>query len=448
MQGTIGVESKTGDGSVFWFTLLFEKQPISRSGPEVKLGRLDGKRVLLVEDSTTHREILHQHFQGWKMIACSAATNPEAMELLHQATLAGTPFDLAVIDQEIAEFDALAFAQLIKSNPSLACTRIVILTGFGSRLSPTVMQTTGVSACITKPVRQARLFECLAEVASARTAAAALPLQAAAAAESDATAACVHEVRILLAEDNEVNRRVALKQLKKLGYHADAVSNGAEVLAALQRAPYDIILMDCQMPEVDGYEATRRIRQSENGSWIHLRSSPFIVALTANALQGDRDRCFAVGMNGYLTKPIQLSDLEKVLQNALLKINPNSHLTQAPRDDDSLDLAVIVGLRELREPGQPDPLVELIDAFFKDARPRLQRLEAALESRDGIQAGALAHTLKGSASNLGARRLALLCARLEKHTKAGEVPEASSLLQTVKTEFERVEQLLAAEKKK
>jgi PAS domain S-box-containing protein len=451
MRGEIGLDSRMGQGSTFWFTLSFDKQPESsaRSTQSLDLGRLEGRRVLLVENRGTLRQILHEQFQSWKMIDAAASTAAEAIEILRQGAGMEQRFDLVVIDQEILDLDALALAQSIKSDPALAQTRIVMLTAVGSRLTPAIMQSTGVSACLTKPVRHYRLFDGLAEVLSARAFEPAAPSPSEEPVPAGSRAVSSHEgVRILLAEDNEVNQRVALKQLKKLGYHADAVSNGAQVLAALQRAPYDIILMDCQMPEMDGYEAARRIRQSENGSWIHLRSSPFIVALTANALQGDRERCLAVGMNEYLTKPIQLSDLEKVLQRALLKINPCARTVESSPPNEVLDLNVINGLRELREPGQPDPLAELIGVFLRDVRPRLGRIEDALAQQDGTTAAGAAHTLKGSAGNLGARKLALLCGRIEKHAKAGELAEAATLLEAAKSEFAEVEQRLLAERQK
>jgi CheY-like chemotaxis protein/HPt (histidine-containing phosphotransfer) domain-containing protein len=247
-----------------------------------------------------------------------------------------------------------------------------------------------------------------------------------------------------------VNQRVALKQLKKLGFSADAVSNGNEVLSALQRASYDIIIMDCQMPEMDGYEVTRRIRQSGSDSYIHLKSAPYIIALTANAMRGDRERCLALGMNDYLTKPLHLHDLEDVLQRALLRIQPTP-LSPAPmpkteREPEVLDRTVINGLKELREPGQPDPLRELIDLFFKDAHPRLQIMEDATNVRDFPKLAAASHTLKGSASNLGARRLSALCATLEKQAKRGDAIKTTKTLADVKTEFGKVRDVLNAER--
>jgi CheY-like chemotaxis protein/HPt (histidine-containing phosphotransfer) domain-containing protein len=220
------------------------------------------------------------------------------------------------------------------------------------------------------------------------------------------------------------------------------------VLSALQRVPYDIILMDCQMPDMDGYEVTRRIRQGGSDSYIHLRASPYIIALTANALQGDRERCLALGMNDYLSKPLHLRELEAALQRALLKVRPPGSATgvQQPQpDSEVLDRAVIGGLRELREPGQPDPLAELIDLFRRDARPRLEKMEASAACGDWQALAATTHGLKGSASNLGARRLASLCAALEKQAKAGEGDKAWETLNEVKDEFERVDEVLRAE---
>jgi CheY-like chemotaxis protein len=254
-------------------------------------------------------------------------------------------------------------------------------------------------------------------------------------------------VRILLAEDNVVNQRLALRQLRKLGFHADAVANGREVLDALQRVPYDIILMDCQMPEIDGYAAARQIREAERAPGNPFKSAPFIIALTANALPGDREKCLAVGMNDYLTKPLHLATLETALQRAALQLQPS------PREEAStaagvLDQAVIAGLRELREPNQPDPLKELIELFLRDARPRLEKLEQALAARDAAGLAAVAHTLKGSASNLGARHLAALCATVEKHGKAGDLTEAANILLDVRSEFQEVERTLIVEMQK
>jgi CheY-like chemotaxis protein len=251
-------------------------------------------------------------------------------------------------------------------------------------------------------------------------------------------------VRILLAEDNMVNQRLALRQLKKLGYNAEAVANGKEVLDAVQRIGYDIILMDCQMPEMDGYEVTRQIREQDPEG--KRKALPYIIALTANALHGDREKCLAAGMNDYLTKPLHLSDLEAVLERALLII-PLPARQEVPREG-VIDPAIIAGLRELREPGQPDPLKELVELFIKDAKPRIEKMQSALDEKDGNGLAAAAHTLKGSASNLGARGLAGLCAQLEKIGKSDDLAEAANILLDVRSEFQSVETSLIAEMQK
>jgi len=208
--------------------------------------------------------------------------------------------------------------------------------------------------------------------------------------------------------------------------------------------------MDCQMPEMDGYEVTRRIRQSGTDSYIHLRSAPYIIALTANAMEGDRERCLSLGMNDYLTKPLHLHELDSVLQRALLRLQPAPFAAEpVPASDptqDSLERTILDGLRELREPNQPDPLRELIDLFLRDARPRLLRMDEAATAGDLAKLGADAHTLKGSASNLGARLLSQICAALEKQARAGDTSCEETLIE-VHQEFDHVCELLEAELK-
>ena len=441
-----GVESASGVGSTFWFKLPFEKQSLSEQSPAASLREsLAGLRMLMVESSATHRRILHQHFQEWDIRDDQASTTAEAFDLIQAAAKAGHPYPLLLIDIDMPETDGLSLAQTVKGDPQLASSRIVMLTTLLNRLNTTTMKATGISACVVKPVRQSRLLECLVDVMSASGAVSAQPAEAEdGATRRTADRAVSQNIRILLAEDNVVNQRVALKQLKKLGFSADSVSNGNEVLSALQRVPYDIIIMDCQMPEMDGYEVTRRIRQGGSDSYIHLKAAPYVIALTANAMSGDRERCLALGMNDYLTKPLHLHELDAVLQRALLRISLPSASTAPPAssEPDVLDRTVINGLKELREPGQPDPLRELVELFLKDAQPRLEQMDKAASSGDMPKLASAAHTLKGSASNLGARRLSSLAAILEKQAKAGEAGPSARTLIDVKAEFEEVHELL------
>jgi CheY-like chemotaxis protein/HPt (histidine-containing phosphotransfer) domain-containing protein len=252
--------------------------------------------------------------------------------------------------------------------------------------------------------------------------------------------------RILLAEDNPVNQKVAMKQLQRLGATADAVANGLEVLEAIRQVPYDIILMDCQMPEMDGYETARRIRQAEQAATAAGPGSPFyIIALTADALHGDRERCLAAGMNDYLSKPVQVEDLELALDRAISRVQPKVISPPGPAQPPALDKSVLESLRKLGRPGEPDPVAELVEIFLQDASERLHRISAALEQDDGRTAASAAHGLKGSAANLGARELSALCACLEQQAKAGRLKDASDSFGRLLDEYHRVEAALETE---
>jgi CheY-like chemotaxis protein/HPt (histidine-containing phosphotransfer) domain-containing protein len=255
-----------------------------------------------------------------------------------------------------------------------------------------------------------------------------------------------------MAEDNVVNQKVGLRQLKKLGYSADAVANGVEAVEALKRIPYDIVLMDCHMPELDGYEATRLIRMIEMEKNDAQRAPAYIIALTANALEGDRERCLSAGMNDYISKPVKLPELQAVLQEAAGFVRPVPPGNRAEGRDDGgearVDRAVLAGLRALQEPGEPDPSIELIDLFLSDTPAKIQAMRSAIARSDATALKESAHGLKGSASNLGARRLAKLCGELEKLSREGKLTEAANLFGKVTEEYDALCFILEQEKKK
>ncbi|HUR44251.1 MAG TPA: response regulator, partial [Candidatus Saccharimonadales bacterium] len=446
MHGEMGVESNPGKGSTFWFTLPLER---STAGTEehrnFESGNLAGLRVLVVDDNPSHRDILRRQLGSWKISETQACDGPETLQVLRGAAAAGQPYNLVLLDMDMKKTDGLSLAEEIKKETELAGTRLLVMTPLGQRLDAAVMQSIGISACLAKPIRQSRLFDCMVEVMSGSGTSTVLPMDSGTDDPRSRPAPLSPvSVRILIAEDNMVNQRLALRQLKKLGYNAEAVGNGKEVLEALQRIPYDIILMDCQMPEMDGYEVTRRIRSSDASGT--RKAVPYVIALTANALQGDREKCFAAGMNDYLTKPLHLNELEGVLEKAMLMVPAGSR--QEVPERAVLDMAIIAGLRDLREPGQPDPLKELIELFLKDAKPRIEKMRQAKEQKDAATLASAAHTLKGSASNLGAKGLAALCSNLEKAGKANELTEAANILLDVTSEFQSVEKALIAEMQK
>ena len=313
MDGEIGVRSEEGNGSTFWFTARFEKQP---EGAVIEQPNVDFEnlRVLIVDDSATNRQILKHQVGSWGMVHEEAESGQQALALLHAAAQRNEPFSLAVLDLMMPNMDGFELARRIKADPALAGVRLVMLTSFGERGDAQTARESGIAAYLTKPVRQSQLFDCLAKVISASNSkqepnAPKVPVVTK---HSLAEAKIMSNKRLLLAEDNAVNQKVALRQLQKLGYRADAVANGREAVEALRRIPYDLVLMDCQMPEMDGYEATAEIRRRE-GAAKHT----WIVAMTANALEGDRAKCIAAGMDDYVSKPVKVEDLSAVLSNLL-----------------------------------------------------------------------------------------------------------------------------------
>jgi PAS domain S-box-containing protein len=321
MGGTIGVDSQQGKGSTFWWTATFQKQPAGQTQIHSRKN-LAGLRCLIVDDNSTNRKIVHHYITSWGLSNGSAENGKRALELLHHAVEQGRPYDLAILDMQMPEMDGLQLAGEIKADPSLAHTRLILLTSMGPRKSSATLEA-GFSATLSKPVRQSQLFDCIANVmgdaldivtahrptASRTTSAtpkvstvvpplASLPMKAS---------------RILVVEDNAVNQKVAVRMLEKCGYLADVAGNGVEALNAVALIPYDIVFMDCQMPEMDGFEATAEIRRLDG-----LTKHRTIIAMTANALQGDREKCLAAGMDDYISKPIRQIDLLAAIARATI----------------------------------------------------------------------------------------------------------------------------------
>ncbi len=317
MGGQIGLTSTPGTGSTFWFTVTLDKQPAEATQPLLKIESLGKLRVLIVDDNATNRKILSHQLSSWSMVHAQAELGAQALELLKNAAANGVPYDLAILDFLMPGMDGFALAEAIKSDPEIAPVRLVLLTSAGERGDGARSRDAGIAAYLSKPVRQSQLFDCLISVMS----------KSAASEESTrlmpstlVTKHALHESKkmshklILLAEDNIVNQKVAARQLEKLGYRADVVANGKEAVEALSRIPYDLVFMDCQMPEMDGYEASAEIRRTE-GKGKHTP----IVAMTAHALQGDREKCLAAGMDDYVSKPVKVEELLRILEKFFAK---------------------------------------------------------------------------------------------------------------------------------
>ena len=445
MGGAIGFESEVDKGSTFWFEVELEAALV----PTVPRSRerLSGRRALLFDKHRITCEVLSHYLSALGVGAVAATALQEAQQRLLEAAEKGERFDWVLVDTEMPEAAFAALFQSFRNSPPLQEAKRVAMTPLGSRPESAVLKAHGIAACLVKPVKVERLTDVLEASLLGDASFDDMGIVEGSAA-SFVPSALPAGVRILLAEDNPVNQQVALRMLRSLGLRADVAENGHEVLAALKREPYDIVLLDCQMPEMDGYETARRIGELRLLPQPVLKSNPILIAVTANAMSEDRDKCLAAGMNDYLSKPMKLSSLAQALERTLPGMKVPEVAAASPVSGslpEDMDLSVIQGLRELREPGQADPLAQLVQMFLKDSVPRVEQLESALLEGDLPRAVANSHSLKGSASNFGARRLADLSSSIEKHSKAGDITAARTVMSPLMGEFQKVKLFLEAE---
>jgi CheY-like chemotaxis protein len=355
MGGQIGLESVPGHGSTFRFTVWLTKQPAEAHATPRPKGSLTGRRVCIVDDHATNRRILEQYAVQWGLQSASASDGYQALALLRDAASRGEPFDLAILDLQMPRMDGLELAQAITTDPALAATRLVLLTSVGLQGQAEKATQAGIAAYLTKPVHRAQLYDCLSLIVD-RPATSAADTQAVGPASRPADVLVTRHVlkeiasaarpRILVAEDNSVNQKVAVAQLDKLGYRADVVANGLEAVEAVARIRYALVLMDCQMPEMDGWEATALIRKGEGE---HPSRRLPIIAMTANAMLGDREKCLEAGMDEYLSKPVKQEALGAMLARWIpAQSTPEDPGSMGPRapGPECVDAAVSAELRQ------------------------------------------------------------------------------------------------------
>ncbi len=444
MGGEIGVDSEPGKGSMFWFTARFKCQTKSLPGAvPVEPATLTGLRVLIVDDNATNRTVLQQQVTNWGMSEGLAGRAEEALHSLRQAAQTGTPFHLAILDMQMPEVDGLELAQAIKADPVIARTQLVLLSSLGSQPSEAVLREHGISAALRKPVGQSLLYNCLTQVIAGTATDPVVMAPPAATAAEPVTATGGPIVRILLAEDNQINQQVALGMLRRLGYTAEVAASGLQVLERLKSGACDVILMDCQMPELDGYEASRRIRELEKTSTTAWRAPIYIIAMTANAMAGDREKCIAAGMNDYVSKPVSSALLAAALQRFKSGIS-DLRAPVAPAGNFSSPAVVSTPLpgpvnwNWLQEVAgnEPSLLRELVEMVLNQMRVYVPELEAIVAKGAALEIHRMAHKCVGTCIQAGLRQMEGPLRALEHCSAEGDLVPAQRLMAEIKSTFQ------------
>jgi CheY-like chemotaxis protein/HPt (histidine-containing phosphotransfer) domain-containing protein len=427
LGGKIWVESDAGKGATFHFTISV-RAPANTTPPawQHPQTQLAGKRLLVIEDNATNRRIITQRGQQWGMTVEAAASNRDALARLAQGDL----FDAVILDLELPDKDGLALAEEIRKQPAGRYAPLLLLSSRRPSGDDAHPLPAGVSVAIHKPIRPAQLLDALCRALSVHVQ---REKKAPVAPTLDPDLARRLPLRLLLADDNPINQKVSLSVLHKLGYRADIANNGLEVLKALEQKAYDILFLDVQMPEMDGLEAARQICQR----WP-TEKRPCIIAMTGNALMGDREKCLSAGMDDYISKPVRVGDLQSALQRWGPTRTRKSDAAFVSRlkpvtADNLLDLATIAELRNLPASNGVSMLQELVGLFLEAAPQRIAQISQSIN--DGPMLAFHAHALKSMGLSLGVKRIVELSQKLEDLGRTRNVHAAPAMLQELETAF-------------
>ena len=457
MNGTIRVESTPGQGSIFSFTACFPKQVTSRASRPALPPSVQGLRVLIADDNATNLSILKHQMLGWGMQPHVVQNGRQALERLRVAASEAQPYDMAILDMKMPDMDGLELAEAIQAEPNIAPRRVAILSSIAMEGVADAARAVGVSIFLRKPLRQRELYRALTTMMRDQEE----PASLIATVTAPRCPMVQFEGHVLLVEDNPVNQELAQNFLEVFGCRVDVAGDGREAIAAITRDPYDLVLMDCQMPEMDGFEATAEIRQREAHEENHSRLP--IVALTAHALQGDREHCLAAGMDDYLSKPFTQDQLVLVLERWLARkagtetspsrfttpvsnmADSNTESHDAAASSPAIDRQVLVAIQALQRPGKPNVLNKAITIYLDTAPELLRALRKGVDANDASLVQKAAHSLKSSSANLGAFQLAQLCKELENRARLQTLDQADPIMVKLENSYANVQGLLQTE---
>ncbi len=432
MGGEIGVESRHGKGSTFWFTAKFGKSESEET--ESHFAPIEGIKVLVVDDNDTNRMILITMLSQWGCLYDTAQDGATALSMIDESIKTGVHYNIVLLDYFMPEMNGLELAQKIRNDSRMKDIKMAMLTSLGSRGDGAVMQEHGIEAYLTKPIRQQQLHDCLSILSGLKEKSHKLITR------HTIKEARNNTVKILLAEDNPVNQAVAVAMLKKQGYKADVVANGLEAVEALSRIPYNLVFMDCFMPEMDGFEATMAIRSSDSDVLDHAVP---VIAMTANAMQGDKDKCMAAGMNDYLSKPVKPKDLEQMLERWLKSADSEAETGVMQNENNETRILNIFNKAELfdRLGNSRSLMTEIMQMAIDDLPLRMEQLQKDVAACDRKGIGFTAHVIKGMAANISAEQLSQTAKQIQQDCMTDTMENLNALLQLVKIQ---TTELLAA----
>ena len=455
MGGMIDCSSQPGKGSEFGLEVTLTKASGTQVIPMAKANALLGLRAMIIDDNATNRKLLVHQMAAWGIEQASAEGGIQGLTMLHQAAARGNPFDMVILDMHMPHIDGIEVAKLIKKDPTLTKIRMIMLTSVGIRGDARLAREAGIKIYLTKPVRQIDLYNSLVALMKGEQKGEGQLITQYSFEKTTAR----FDANVLVAEDNIVNQQVAIGVLRKLGCQADLTINGQEAVQAFEKNQYDIIFMDCQMPRMDGYEATAEIRNMENIQASKVRIP--VIALTANALTGDRERCLAAGMDDYISKPFGMEQIATILEHWLPEKKQQREIapfpTPAPAESttsqneekvERLSRKELDNIRALQPDGAPDLLTRIISLFLEDTPEQLNQLYQALQAENAGEVRSIAHSLKSSCANLGALHLSALFKEIELKSKTNSLQEAATLLTKAENEYQKIIEPLHAEMKK
>jgi CheY-like chemotaxis protein/HPt (histidine-containing phosphotransfer) domain-containing protein len=441
MGGEMGVESEEGKGSTFWFTAVFEKRA-DQSLPTTGMpARLRGAKVLVVDDNATNRAVMCRLLKSWGCRMRCFADGESALEELREGARDADPYRLALIDLSGAGSAGESLGRAIAAEPELHETALVAMTGFGRTGDGMWLKELGYAGQVSKPVGEGNLRAGLRALEGEGKESGS---PANGSAPQSGARKGLRSARILVAEDNIVNQDVALAILRKLGARVELAGNGLEALAALRSGDYDLVLMDCEMPEMDGYEATRRIRDAETG--VRNPQVP-VIAFTADAVSGDREKCFEAGMNDYLAKPVDPGRLAEVLEKWILRREPTQEVGSRGTAIFEPDAMPIFDAGAMLDRMMGDRLLarKVIGGFLREAPRQMSALGKSLRQGDAAEVRLQAHSMKGGAATIAAERLREPCGAMEEAAAVGDLERAAEWMPKVEEQLELLAETLRRE---